>query len=389
MPSFSPRVWRLLLGYGATQIGSGFVYSFLFVYLAQARHLGPAVAGAALATLAAAGALALPLAGWLGDRFGTGRVTAAALLVGAAGSAMLAGTSSATAAFAAAALWGSGLAATWNGLAAIWGGSVPEDDRSAVFATNNITQNIGWGVGAVGGALVAHLGLPASFVPGFIGDAVLRVAFATLILTSGERVAVPRGDRLPPARPSRALIALTALSTLVMAAAFSQTTSAFPAWATAKTGSTAVMGLAIGLGCLVIVVAQMPILRWALAGRSRMPMAAAGMGLFAASWLLALFGSPATLVACMMAFGLGECFYTPVMLAAVNDLAPEGARARYNAWFNLSYQIGPVIGPAVTGTLLAAGHGMALFVGLAAACALAGAAALTIQPLLGRTSASA
>ncbi len=383
MPTFSRRIWRLLAGYGATSAGSGFVYTYLFVYLAQARGLGPAAAGAVLAALAASGGLILPLAGWLGDRIGPARVTAAALLLSACGSLVLALAHTTGSALTGAILWGAGLATTWNGLAAIWGGAVPEEERAGVFATNNVTQNIGWGVGGAAGALFAHLALPASFVPGFLGDAVLRAAFAALILATGWRTATPRRSRLPPARLSRPLIALTALSTLVMAAAFSQTTSAFPAWATATTGSTAIVGLAVGLGCLAIVLAQFPVLRLLQAAgpARRLPMAALGMALFAAAWLLALPGRRPELVASMVVFGLGECFYTPVMLAAVNDLAPEGARARYNAVFNLSYQIGPVIGPAVAGAVLAAGDGAALFVGLAAACVLAGAAALVMERL--------
>ena len=382
MPSFSPRVWRLLAGYGATQAGSGFVYSYLFVYLAQARGLGPATAGAVLAALAAAGAIMLPLAGWLGDRIGPARVTAVALLLSALGSVDLALVHTTASAFVGAVLWGAGLATTWNGLAAIWGGAVPEQRRSAVFATNNVTQNIGWGVGGVVGALVVRLATPASFVPGFLGDAVLRAAFAALILATGGHAASSRRGRLPPAPLSRPLLALTALSTLVMAAAFSQTTSAFPAWATRATGSTAIVGLAVGLGCLAIVLAQFPVLRLLqAAGARRMPMAALGMALFAAAWVLALPGARAGLIASMIVFGLGECFYTPVMLAAANDLAPEGGRARYNAVFNLSYQIGPVIGPAVAGTVLAAGDGAALFGGLAGACAVAGVAALVMDRL--------
>jgi MFS family permease len=139
----------------------------------------------------------------------------------------------------------------------------------------------------------------------------------------------------------------------------------------------------------VIAVLQLLVHRRLLAGRGRMPMAGAGAGLFAAAWLLALLRRPAVLLMAMGVFGLGETLYVPVMAAMVNDLAPEAQRARWNAVYNLSNQVGPVIGPAVGGAVLAGGHGAALFVGLAVACALAGAAALAIEPLLGRASSAA
>jgi len=41
----------------------------------------------------------------------------------------------------------------------------------------------------------------------------------------------------------------------------------------------------------------------------------------------------------------------------INDLADEDLRGRYNAVFNLSAQIGQILGPAITGWLLGGGNG--------------------------------
>jgi MFS family permease len=385
MPPLPPRVWRLLSGYGLTQVGAGFVFTFNFVYLAQARALGPAAAGAVLAASAAAGAVGLPIAGHLADRAGTGRVTAAALLVTAVGSAALAGAHTLLPAFGAAILFGLGFASTWNGLAAVYGGAVDAEQRDAVFAINNVVQNIGFGAGAALGGLIAHVAAPASFVPGFLGDAVLRVIFAGFIVAAGDAPVVKHEPQREAGRHrllDPRLLAVTAISTVVMAGAFSQVTSSFADWTTQVTGSTALLGLALSLNALVIAVLQIPVWRWVARGRRRTRIAAAGIGLFAATWLLTLTRRPPVLVGALIVFGLGETLYVPVLPALVNDLAPERLRARYNAVFNLSNQIGPVIGPAVAGVVLAAGHGAALFVGLAVACALAAGAAIAIEPLL-------
>ena len=46
MPELPSRVWRFIVSWGLSQTGAGFVFTFNFVYLAQARALGPAAAGA-------------------------------------------------------------------------------------------------------------------------------------------------------------------------------------------------------------------------------------------------------------------------------------------------------------------------------------------------------
>jgi len=56
----------------------------------------------------------------------------------------------------------------------------------------------------------------------------------------------------------------------------------------------------------------------------------------------------------------------------VNRLTGAETRGRYVAFYSLSWQAGPMIAGAAIG----AGHGSALFVGLAATCALAAPAAV-------------
>src|SRR5579875_3817272 len=118
------------------------------------------------------------------------------------------------------------------------------------------------------------------------------------------------------------------MATLVTAAGFSQVTTALAEWTVQVAGTTGPPGLGLLGNTPATAVLQLPVPRWLLAGRGRMPMAAAGAGLFAAAWPLVLLRRPAV--------------------------------------------------------LLRGGQGAALFLGLAVACALAGAAALAIEPVLGR-----
>jgi MFS family permease len=92
--------------------------------------------------------------------------------------------------------------------------------------------------------------------------------------------------------------------------------------------------------------------------------------LVATAWLASLAAAgrvgaagAALFVAAMVLFGLGETLLSPTVPAIVNDLAPERLRGRYNGAYSLAWTVGFIVGPAVAGLALAAGHGRALFAG--------------------------
>jgi MFS family permease len=79
---------------------------------------------------------------------------------------------------------------------------------------------------------------------------------------------------------------------------------------------------------------------------------------------------------------IGESLVAPTLPALVNDLAPSALRGRYNALFTLSWQIGPVIGPALAGLMLGRALGDEFLVLLAGSCAAAAVAANLLQRLV-------
>jgi MFS family permease len=188
----------------------------------------------------------------------------------------------------------------------------------------------------------------------------------------------------------RALVAATALNLLLVTAGYSQLVSAFPAWATGVAGAPrSLVGFAFAANTWCIAIAQLPVL--ALVRTRRRTRAVGGTGvLFAVSWLMVLAAGEtsstaltyAGLVGGAAVFGLGETLLSPSLPAIVNDLAPEAARGRYVATYSMSWQIGPMIGPAIAGVALAAGRGGALLLGLAAACALAWPAAVACERIV-------
>ena len=389
----------MLAGYTLEKLGTGLTYPFLVVYLHSVRGLSLGLAGLLLAAASAAGAAAVPFSGWLADRVG-GRLTVIlALVISAAGAVVLAMASGGAAALGAFLLLGVGGSGMWNALASLLAAVVPSSRRADVFGVAFALQQLGLGVGAAIGGAVVNVGDGRTFVGVFIAQALLALAFAAMLTMSGkvgrpgiETEAVvtetaATGQTAAAGKRSgylavlgdRGLLGVVLLNGVlaVVSAAFIDT--AFPAWATGPArATTAVVGAAYSVSTFVTIALQLFVLRYALAGRRRTRSIAASGLLFAAAPLGALvaarFGggtlTAALLVGALMATGLANTLLQPSLYALVNDLAPDTLRGRYNAAFNLAWQAGAVLGPAIAGAALGAGRGGPLLTGIAMACGL-------------------
>src|ERR671936_196170 len=76
VPHLPRGAWWAVGGYGISAVGSGFVLPFNTVYLHAVRGFSTGAVGLVLATVAAAGLVAMPAAGALADRLGPNRVIA-------------------------------------------------------------------------------------------------------------------------------------------------------------------------------------------------------------------------------------------------------------------------------------------------------------------------
>lgn len=408
VPPLGRRAWWLLTGYTIEKIGTGLTAPFLIVYLSDVRGIGLATAGLVLSMISVAGIVAIPLSGWLVDRIGAGRTVVVTLVSSAAGAAGFAMTRQPWVAFASACLFGAGAAGMWNGFVSLVAVAAPPEQRNNVFGVAFALQNLGLGIGAAIGGSVASLTSPGSFVAIFGASAGLYLAFAAMVIALGEAAGGRNGrsgrsavtaasDRGPSgyraALSDRALVGVALLNALFAFICTSFRETAFPKWATRIVGasaSTGVIGAAFLANNLAVVGAQLFVLRYLLKGHRRTRAVASAALLFGAANLVALWTgrvSGATagatgLVSALIVLGLGETMLQPSLYAMVNDLAPDSLRGRYNAIFNLAWQIGPAIGPAATGAVLAGGHYEAFFFLIAAICIAAALLAIRLETIL-------
>jgi MFS family permease len=396
IPPLGARAWRILAGVVAFEVGTGMTLPLVIIYLHQSRGLGLGVAGFALASVGAGGLAGTLVAGPLADRWGAGWTAVAGLLLAGAGTAGYLAVSGPASAVAASAAQGAGFAATWVGILPLLIRAVPPSAHGDVLGTNYGLTNLGLGIGSTIAGVVLAVS-PDAFAPLFAFDAATYLVFALWLVHLGG-LGRPLGDAAQAAGGSgyrgilrdRALVAMTAINLLLVTAGYSQLVSAFPAWATGTAGAPrSLVGFAFAANTWTIAIAQLPMV--ALLRTRRRTRAVAGTGLlFGLCWLIVLAAGETSdpalayggLVAAAAVFGLGETLLAPSLPAIVNDLARDAVRGRYVAFYSTSWQVGPMIGPAVAGVALGAGQGAALMLGLAAACALAWPAAILSERLV-------
>jgi MFS family permease len=401
VPRLNRRAWTLLVANCLSNAGSGLVLPFLIVYLHEVRGIGLGHAGLTLSLIGFAGIVATPFAGALADRIGARRTFAVGLVLFAVAIPGFIPVSTFAEALAPAFVYGVAGGLTWSGLYALLGGIVAPEERADAFGISYAMANVGIGVGALIAGFAIDVHSPHSFVVLFVADAISDLLFAGVLLSMGEgseAAAEPEPASDPPLNDppvqrsyrvvlsDRALLGTFALNMLLVTIGTAQLTSAFPAWATGPANvGTSTVGAAFAANTAMVVVAQLFVLR--IVRRTRRTRAAGAAGLiFGLAWLIVLGGGHAgggfagavAFVAALGIFGLGETFLSPSLPAIVNDVAPDELRGRYNAVFTLSWQIGPVIGPAIAGVALGHGQGDAYLLAIAAAC---GACALLARLL--------
>jgi len=387
-------VQTLQLGGLFNAFGNGVVLPFTLIYLHNVRGISLTAAGLVLATNAVVALVSGPVSGPLVDRLGGRRVLALALLLlaGGFGSYML--VHHPWQAFAAATVTGVGNGFFWPAQSTLIAGLTPQDRRHVAFAMQRVVMNLGIGLGALAGGLIASAEHPWTFTVLFAVDALTFLAYLTILYSSvpepdlGPR---PEGEAVGSYRDvlrNRAFMLVIALNSLFILAGFSGF-ELLPVYAKNEAGvSESAIGVVFFVNTVVIVLTQLPISR-ASEGRRRMVVLSL-LGLtWAASWLLVPIAgiwlrgvTAAVLIAAAMAlFAIGECLHGAVQAPLVTDLAEPRLYGRYMALSALSWSVGFALGPAVGAPVLDA-RPTAVWIGAAALCLIGSAIALSLEKAL-------
>ena len=383
----------LQLGALLNAFGNGVVLPFVFIYLHNVRGIALAPVGLIIATNAAVSIVAGPVFGILVDRVGGRRMLATALAILTVGYAAYPLVYEPWQGFVVAAITGIGVGGFWPSQSTLVAGLTPADLRPAAFAMQRVVMNLGIGLGALVGGVIATTGRPGTFTALFLLNAVTFVGYAVVMLALVPSPVLEGGHA--SGRPGsyrevlrhRAFVMVIGLNALFIFAGFSGF-ELLPVYAKNEAAvSETTIGVVFFVNTLVIVLAQLPIARLAR-GRRRMPVLGLLGVLWALAWLVVpLAGSETALTAAliltgaMVLFAIGECLHGAVQAPLVVDLAEPRLLGRYMALSALSWQVGFALGPAIGGWALSVSPS-GVWIGAAALCALGGALAFAVEGVL-------
>jgi MFS family permease len=390
-PQLPKPVWMLQAGGLANMFGNGVVVPFLIIYLHNVRGISLGVAGLIAAANSTAALFSGPLAGSLADRIGARQTLIGALLVMAGAFSLFPLIHNAWQALALNALAGVGSGAFWPSQGALLTALTPRTRRHAAFAQQRVTMNLGIGLGAVVGGLIATTSDPSSFTVLFLLDAATFLVFAAIL----TRIPNPAREPQPARRErggysvvlrDRPFMSFIVLNTVFVAVSIALMSEFFPVFAKNEADVTeSGIGLIFFFNTLLIVILQLPIAKLQ-EGRRRMKALSRMAVLFAVSWLMVFAGglwlereaATAFFAVAFLIFAVGECLHGTVQGPLVSDLAPRALLGRYMALSASSWQVAFVIAPAAGGFILQA-QPFALWPIAAAICLAGGAYALVLE----------
>ena len=389
-PHLPRTVWLVQAGGVVNSLGNGIVVPFAVIYLHNVRGIPFAQAGFALA-IGGVAALAAGLgAGAVIDRVGGRNTLVLGLLLQLVAFALFPLIREPWHAYALFSLDGIGSACFWPGQSTLLARLTPPEVRHSAYALQRVSMNLGVGLGALIGGLIATTADPSSFTRLFVIDAATFLVFASILVVFVREppMSDPQDEEPGSYRMvlrDRNFLAFIGLNVLFVSVGY-EVFALLPAFAKNYAGvDERWVGFIWLANTLLIVLIQLPVAK-ALEGRRRMAALALMNVLWATAALIVLAGghwltgtsAALVFITAILVFGLGETLQGPTQAPLVADLAPERLRGRYFALSAMSWSAGSILGPAVGGPLLG-WHPLAVWPISAGVCLLAAMGCLRLE----------
>jgi MFS family permease len=226
--------------------------------------------------------------------------------------------------------------------------------------------NLGLGLGAFLGGVIADTSNPHTFAILFLVDAATFAAFAAVAVRVSERNesaeeagAGNEGGSYRLVLRDRRFTQFLVINLAFVIFGFVPLVTFLPIYGQTDAGlQELLVGTLLAINTAVVVAAQLSVSRL-MEGRRRMPCFSAVAVAFAISWLLVAAGGEmqggggfALMVLAVALFAVAECIYNVVATPLALQLAPHHMMSRYLATFLLVFAIGRAIAPPTEGWLL-------------------------------------
>jgi MFS family permease len=234
--------------------------------------------------------------------------------------------------------------------------TVEESERIAAFGLLRLAINLGMSVGPLVGGLLSEV----SYDYLFIGNAISSVGFGLLVLfllpetrpskaEATDEAAEPVVDRGYREVFSDRAMVFYLLSMLAATYVYVQTTATLPLHVRDSGLSNQFYGLLLGLNALLIVLVELPLVKFTERRDVRRVIAFGLVLLALGVGTTGLATAEAALVATVVLWTFGEMIYTPVATAYPGMLAPDHLRGRYQGAEGVAITLAQSAGPALGG----------------------------------------
>ncbi len=367
-----PRTfWYLWTGALIDRLG-GFVYTFLALYLTQARHFSVAAAGLVVALYGAGQVVAAPVGGFFADHVGRRRTMLVAFAMSSAAMLNLGFARASWHIVVSTALLGFCANLFRPAQQATVADVVPPEERTRAYGYLYWAVNLGF----AGAAMLAGFMAERNFLWLFVGDAATTLVYGFIVFarvpeTHPERHVENRArpDPLVPLR-DRAFMAFIVAQLLVMLVG-SQGNATLPVDLRDHGIRPSTYGWLIALNGVLIVALQPTAIKIVhRLHRGRVLAVAAllqgiGFGMYGFGHALWWY------IAALVVWTTAELGYSPVSPAVVSDLAPTRLRGTYQGVYSMAWGVSTCLAPALGSLVLGRFGSRALWSSCFAVCLVA------------------
>ena len=362
MRQIAPQVWLLAIGRLISQLGSGLTLFYAPIFFVSNLHLSSTAVGLAIGCQSIFGVVGRLMSGSLVDRVGRKPLLMAAMVASAIAAAMFALAQDFWSLVLGYLLFGLGIGLYWPANESLVADlAKTSDERRNAYAVTRLADNLGLGLGIIGGGLMLQISVDYRWL--FWLDGLSFFLFAWVILLGIRETKPTTVSGMSPWQGYlQALgdhrLQLYLLINVMFTTYVAQLETAIPLYVTRFAGGTTwTVTILFTINLIAMAAVQLPVIRWLKPDRHAQALGKAALiwGLsfiFVALATLQPLHSIGWLIMAMLGIALALAVYNPTASALTADIAPEQLMGVYTSLNSLCWAVGFAIGSPIGGWAL-------------------------------------
>jgi MFS family permease len=362
MRQISSQVWLLAIGRLLSQLGSGLTLFYAPIFFVSHLHLSSTAVGLAIGCQSIFGVAGRLISGAMVDRVGRKPLLIAAMVASAIASVLFALAQDFWSLVLGNLCFGLGIGLYWPANESLVADlATTSDERRNAYAITRLADNLGLGLGIIGGGLMLQLAFDYRWLFWLDGLSFFLFGWVILlgiretkpleigVLSPGQGYLKALGDRR---------FQLYLLINIIFTTYVAQLETALPLYITRFTGgTTGTVTVLFTINLIAMAAVQIPVIRWLKTDRHAQALAKAaiiwGMSFVCVALATIQPGhSLGWLLIAMLGIAVALAAYNPTASALTADIAPNQLMGVYTSLNSLCWAVGFAIGPPLGGWAL-------------------------------------